>query len=42
MKVNNFPFRFNQSPNILEERALCNKIKKECSSHIYLYKFLAV
>lgn len=37
MNVNNFPFRFNHSPNILEEGALCNKIKKECFSHTYLY-----
>lgn len=36
MNVNNFPFRFNHSPNILQG-ALCNKTKKECSSHTYLY-----
>ena len=35
MKVNNFPFRFNQSPNTLEERALCNKIKNVPLTFIY-------
>lgn len=39
MNMNSFPFRFNHGPNILEEGARCNKIKKECSSHIYLHKF---
>lgn len=37
MNVNNFPCRFNHSPNILEEGALSNKTKKECFSHTYLY-----
>lgn len=33
MDVNNFPFRFNHNPNILEGVAVHNKIMKECASH---------